>query len=49
MIEITKLPIFVEEVNFFTMPNHEYLKEKILNIVKVEDNKNIHKFTTQID
>tara|TARA_Y100000114_G_scaffold57850_1_gene52962 strand:+ start:327 stop:947 length:621 start_codon:yes stop_codon:yes gene_type:complete len=49
MIEITKLPIFVEEVNFFTMPNHEYWKEKILNIVKVEDNKNIHKFTTQID
>ena len=49
MIEITKLPIFVEEVNFFTMPNHEYWKEQILNIVKVEANNNIHKFTTQPD
>ena len=49
MIEITKLPIFVEEVNFFTMPNHEYWKEQILNIVKVEENNNIHKFTTQPD
>ena len=46
MIEIQKLPIFVDEVNFFTMPNHEHWKEQIHNIVKVEDNKNIHKFTT---
>jgi len=46
MIEIQKLPIFVDEVNFFTMPNHEYWKKQISNIIKVEDNKNIHKFTT---
>ena len=43
---ITKTPLFTEEVSFFTMPNHEHWKEQIHNIIKVEDNKNIHKYTT---
>ena len=49
MIEITKIPIFVEEVSVFTLPNHEYYKEKINEIVKIEENKSIHKFSTVPD
>ena len=45
-IEITKTPLFTDEVSFFTMPDHEHWKEQIHNIIKVEDNKNIHKYTT---
>jgi hypothetical protein len=45
-IDITKIPLFTDEVSFFTMPDHEHWKEQIHNIIKVEDNKNIHKFTT---
>jgi hypothetical protein len=46
MIEITKIPVFVEEVSFFTLPNQKYYKEKINEIIKVEENKSIHKFST---
>ena len=45
-IDITKTPLFTDEVSFFTMPNHDHWKEQIHNIIKVEDNKNIHKYTT---
>ena len=45
-IDITKTPLFTDEVSFFKMPNHDHWKEQIHNIIKVEDNKNIHKYTT---
>jgi uncharacterized protein (TIGR02466 family) len=49
MINVTKVPLFTESVSFFTMPDHENWKKQILNIIKVEDNKNIHKHSTVPD
>jgi len=46
MIEITKTPIFTQEIFSFTLPNFETYKKQIQQIVLVEDNKSIHKIDT---
>jgi|TARA_R100000084_G_C4640487_1_gene143551 uncharacterized protein (TIGR02466 family) len=46
MVEINRLPIFTQEVFYFTLPNFEEWQKHINQIVLVEENKNIHKHNT---
>ena len=46
MIQVTKTPIFTQEIFSFTLPNFETYKKQIQQIVLVEDNKSIHKIDT---
>tara|TARA_R110001592_G_scaffold358147_1_gene662347 strand:- start:43 stop:669 length:627 start_codon:yes stop_codon:yes gene_type:complete len=49
MINIQTLEIFGDEVFTFKMPNHDKWEKQLKEIVKVEDNKNLHNFTTEPD
>ena len=46
MVEINKVPIFTQEIFYFTLPNFEEWKKQIKEILLVEENKNIHKHNT---
>ena len=46
MVEINRLPIFTQEVFYFTLPNFEEWKKQIKEIILVEENKNIHSHDT---
>ena len=46
MIQVTKTPIFTQEIFSFTLPNFKTYKKQIQQIVLVEDNKSIHKIDT---
>lgn len=49
MIEIVKTPIFTREVYSFLLPNFEQIKKDIEQIIKVEENVNLHGINTQPD
>tara|TARA_R100000781_G_scaffold63940_1_gene40450 strand:+ start:91 stop:711 length:621 start_codon:yes stop_codon:yes gene_type:complete len=42
MVEITKVPIFIQEIFHFQLPNFSEWEKQIKQIVLVEDNKKIH-------
>jgi uncharacterized protein (TIGR02466 family) len=46
IFKINKLPIFTQEVFYFTLPNFEKWKKHINQIILVEENKNIHSHDT---
>jgi uncharacterized protein (TIGR02466 family) len=46
MLEITKTPLFTQEVFSFVLPNHNEWIKHITQIVLVEENKNIHEHDT---
>ena len=43
---INRLPVFTQEVFYFTLPNFEEWQKQIKQIVLVEENKDIHKHDT---
>jgi uncharacterized protein (TIGR02466 family) len=43
---INRLPVFTQEVFYFTLPNFEEWQKQIKQIILVEENKNIHKHDT---
>jgi len=49
MSSIERIPIFTEEVFAFHLHDHENWKKLIHAIITVEENKNIHKFSTELD
>ncbi len=46
LFKINRLPIFTQEVFYFTLPNFEEWKKNINQIILVEENKNVHKHNT---
>ena len=48
MIDIQKHTLFTEEFYSFEMPNFEFWKKEINEIIKVEDNK-VHNHSTEIE
>ena len=49
MIDIKTVDLFTDEAFIFKMPDHNYWKENIKSIVLVEDNKNLHNYSTSPD
>jgi len=45
-MQVSKLELFKQEAFYFQLPNFSFWKERIKQIVLVEDNKNIHGHTT---
>jgi len=46
-IEVNKHDIFTDSMWSFTMPDHEHWKKQLEDIITVEKNKNIHKFSME--
>jgi len=46
-VEVNKHDIFTDSMWSFTMPNHEHWKKQLEDIITVEKNKDIHKFSME--
>lgn len=46
-VEVNKHDIFTDSMWSFTMPDHEHWKKQLEDIITVEKNKNIHKFSME--
>ncbi len=46
MINIQRLPVFVEEAFSYQMPDFDFWKQQVQSIILVEENKNIHNHDT---
>jgi uncharacterized protein (TIGR02466 family) len=46
MTNIEKISLFTDEIYTFKMPHHDEWEKEIKTIIKVEENKNLHAFST---